>query len=64
MYTQFFGNYLLAHNYVTQEQLFDAMKRESDARMRLGTLAISKGYMTAQEVEESLDSTSNLITKK
>lgn len=63
MYTQFFGNYLLAHNYVTQEQLFDAMKRESDARMRLGTLAISKGYMTAQEVEEVIIAQTHLGRK-
>lgn len=52
MYTQFFGNYLLSHGYVTQDQLFSAMQREADARMRLGTLAINSGFMTAQEVDD------------
>ncbi len=52
MYTQFFGNYLLANAYVTQEELFDAIKKQTEARMKLGTLAIHYGYMTASEVEE------------
>lgn len=51
MYTQFFGNYLLANNYVTQEQLFSAMQRQSGKHMKLGTLAIHAGYMTASEVD-------------
>ena len=51
MYTQFFGNYLLSRNYVTQEQLFDAMQKQASQRIRLGTLAISDGLMTAEEVD-------------
>ena len=30
MYTQFFGNYLLANGYVTRDQLFSAMCQEAD----------------------------------
>lgn len=52
MYTQFFGNYLLTNGYVTKEQLFDAMKKQEEAHMRLGTLAIHKGLMTTDAVEE------------
>ena len=51
MYTQFFGNYLLERGVVTQEQLFAAMQKQSNTRMKLGTLAIHAGYMTAVEVD-------------
>lgn len=51
MYTQFFGNYLLSREYVTQEQLFAAIQKQSDQHVRLGTLAISAGLMTASEVD-------------
>ena len=36
MYTQFFGNYLLSKGYVDKDQLFDAMKRQSNEHTRLG----------------------------
>lgn len=52
MYTQFFGNYLLSNGYITQEQLFSAIQKQSNTRMKLGTLAIHAGYMTAQEVDQ------------
>jgi hypothetical protein len=52
LYTQFFGNYLLSNNYVTKEQLFSAMQRQSGEHMKLGTLAIHSGYMDAAQVDE------------
>lgn len=51
MYAQFFGNYLLARNMVTVEQLLQAMQKKSSMQIKLGTLAIHAGYMTAGEVE-------------
>ena len=45
MYTQFFGNYLISNGYITQEQLFSAMRRQGTKHMKLGTLAIHAGYM-------------------
>lgn len=54
MYTQFFGNYLLSHQYITNDQLFTAMQKVSEKRMKLGTLAIHNGYMTAEEVDDVL----------
>lgn len=51
MYAQFFGNYLLARNMVTAEQLLQAMQKKSSMQIKLGTLAIHAGYMTADEVE-------------
>lgn len=52
MFTQFFGNYLLAQGAITQDELFTAMKKLSTSHMRLGTLAINAGYMTASEVDQ------------
>ena len=54
MYTQFFGNYLLSKGYVDKDQLFDAMKRQSNEHTRLGTLAMHAGYMTASEVDDTI----------
>lgn len=54
MYTQFFGNYLLARGCVNQEQLISAMQKQSGTRMKLGTLAIHAGYMTASEVDATV----------
>lgn len=54
MYTQFFGNYLLSNGIVNQEQLFNAMQKQGEVRMKLGTLAIHKGYMTADEVDATV----------
>ena len=51
MYTQFFGNYLLSKGYITKEQLFAAMKKKSNKHVKLGTLAIHSGLMTASEVD-------------
>ncbi len=52
MYAQFFGAYLLNHEAVTSEQLIDAIRELSDTRLKLGTLAMHEGLMTAGEVDE------------
>jgi len=54
MYTQFLGNYLLQKGIVSQEQLFNAMSRLSHTHIKLGTIAIHEGLMTAKEVDECL----------
>ena len=54
MYTQFLGNYLLQKGIVSQEQLFNAMARLSQTHIKLGTIAIHEGLMTANEVDECL----------
>lgn len=51
MYAQFFGNYLLSRNIVTREQLLSAMQKASSTKIKIGTLAIHAGYMTANEVD-------------
>lgn len=55
MFTQFFGNYLLSQNYVTQEQLFGAMQKQASTQIKLGTLAIDQGLMTASEVDRIVE---------
>ncbi|MCR5640103.1 MAG: chemotaxis protein CheX [Lachnospiraceae bacterium] len=52
MYAQFFGGFLLGKNAVTPEQLTSAISKLSDTHIKLGTLAMHKGYMTASEVDE------------
>lgn len=52
MYAQFFGSFLLSKNAVSPEQLTEAISRMSDTHIKLGTLAMHKGYMTASEVDE------------
>ncbi len=51
MYTQFFGNFLLNNKVVNPDQLLDLMTAQQKAHIKLGTLAIHEGYMTADEVD-------------
>ena len=52
MYAQFFGTFLLSHNVITNEQLLDALAKKASSHIKLGTLAIHKGYMNANEVDQ------------
>ncbi len=52
MFKQFFGNFLLNEGAVSTEQLISAISDLSKSRIKLGTLAISSGLMTAAEVDE------------
>ena len=52
MFAQFFGAYLLNKEAVTRDQLSEAIQKLSDARIKLGTLAMHQSLMTASEVDE------------
>ena len=52
MYAQFFGSFLLDKDSVTPEQLTQAISKASETRLKLGTLALHKYYMTAEQVDE------------
>lgn len=52
MFTQFFGSYLLNHNYITLDQLARALEHQKYTRLRMGVLAINAGYLTATQVDE------------
>ena len=45
---------MLQKGIVNQEQLFNAMSRLSQTHIKLGTIAIHEGFMTAKEVDECL----------
>lgn len=51
MYTEFFGNYLFSNGHITKEQLLSALSRQSKTSIRISTMALYTGYMSAQEVE-------------
>ncbi len=55
MYTQFFGNYLFSNGYLTKEQLLSALNRQNKVQIRVSTMAIYTGYMSAQEIEYIID---------
>lgn len=52
MYGQFFGSYLLNRKAVTPAQLNSAIAEMDRSHIKLGTLAMYKGYMTSDEVDE------------
>lgn len=52
MFAQFFGNFLLGKDAVTTEQLSKAIAQTQSTHVKLGTIAMQKGYMTAAEVDE------------
>ena len=52
MYAQFFGSYLLSQQAVSPEALTAAISMLADTHIKLGTLAMHMGYMTASEVDE------------
>lgn len=51
MYSQFFGNYLLSKHVVPTEQLLRAIENQHMKHIKLGTLAIHAGLMTASQVD-------------
>lgn len=55
MYNQFFGNYLFSNGYVTKEQLLSILSRQSKTMMRVPTLALYSGFMSAPEIEHVIE---------
>lgn len=52
MFTQFFGSYLLNHNYINADQLARALEHQKYTRLRMGVLAINAGYLSASQVDQ------------
>lgn len=52
MFTQFFGNFLLKKGVIDAEQLLAILQNQNNVKIKLGTLAMCEGYMTASEVEK------------
>lgn len=53
MFAQFFGNYLLNRHLVSPEHLSDVFRDIKNTRIKLGTLAVKAGRMTAAQVEKA-----------
>ncbi|WP_018924250.1 chemotaxis protein CheX [Salsuginibacillus kocurii] len=51
MFSQYFGNYLLNHSYVSPDELDYVMNLQKDVGLKLGVLSINHGYMSATEVQ-------------
>ena len=52
MFSQYFGQYLLNHGFLSPEQLYHALEAQQAAHVKLGVLAMSEGFLTASQVEE------------
>lgn len=52
MFSQYFGNYLLNNNYITREQLKDALEYQQSVRVKFGVIAVDEGFMTPEQVDE------------
>ena len=51
MFTQFFANYLLNKKIINKEQLMEVLNDSDTKRIKLGTLAIYEGLLTASDVD-------------
>lgn len=51
MYTQLFGAFLLKNKQINKEQLIEAIDLQKKNHLRMGTLAIHEGFLSAGEVE-------------
>ena len=52
MFSQFFGNYLLENDLITNEELMEVLDIQEETRVRLGVLAVNMGYMDATAIEK------------
>ena len=52
MFSQLFGAFLLEQNVITKEMMDSVLAEQTDARAKLGTIAVAAGYLTNTQVEE------------
>ena len=52
MFAQFLANFLLKEKYINKRELIECLKKMKNSRVKLGVLAIDRGYLTAAQVEE------------
>lgn len=52
MFSQYFGHYLLNRDLITHEQLVDALEFQKSVHVKLGVIAVDKGFMTSDQVDE------------
>ena len=52
MFAQLFGDYLVKHSVIKEEIYRQIIEKQMSVRVRLGTIAVSEGFMTEEQVEE------------
>jgi len=52
MFGQYFGNYLVGKNKISQSQFEDVMKQQRNARVKLGLIAVAEKLLTTKQAEE------------
>lgn len=52
MFGQYFGNYLLEKNKISQAQLEDVMSKQQTSRAKLGLIAVAEKLLTTKQAEE------------
>ena len=52
MSVKFFGQFLLERGKIIREELLDALKFQKEVNVKLGTIALDAGYLSAAQVEE------------
>ncbi|MBD5468476.1 MAG: response regulator [Lachnospiraceae bacterium] len=52
MFSQLFGAFLLEQNVITKDMMDSVLAEQTDARAKLGTIAVAAGYLTNEQVEE------------
>ena len=51
MTAKFFGQFLLERGKIIKEELLDAIKFQKELNVKLGTIALDAGYLTAEQIE-------------
>lgn len=52
MFNQYFGNYLFSNNYITKDELLQALSCQPKTRLSVGMIALYTGFMTASEISQ------------
>lgn len=52
MFNQMFGAYLVGEEVITQDRLTELLRKASDERVKLGTIAVAEGFLTEKETED------------
>ena len=52
MFGQYFGNYLVEKNKISQSEFEDVMKKHQDSRVKLGLIAVAEKLLTTKQAEE------------
>ena len=52
MFSQLFGKYLMEQNFISGEELSDILRKQSEEKLKLGTIAVAKGKLSEEQAKE------------